>query len=230
MNPSWDIFLPNILTDAPGCPDEVAIQACKAAAAEFCERTLAWREELPAVNVSEGVSEYALVPPQGTEIVMVLSARLENRPLAPLVPAPSELGSGEMESIWWSGASSPTPDRYLLPRHGAIRLAPTPSRAIPGGLIVTAALKPAPSSAACPEVLAAAWLSPICHGAKARLLAMPGWAWSRPELSLHHDRQFRAGTARARSYRLKGHTAASLTVPVSGFGPGFGAGAAFTFA
>lgn len=69
---SFDTFLPFVLPYVAGCPEQVALHHIKLAAVEFCDRTLAWQEELDPVTANGTASEFTLNLPAGTELVRLL--------------------------------------------------------------------------------------------------------------------------------------------------------------
>jgi hypothetical protein len=212
MSVAWKDFLPLVLPHAPGCPEPVALGAVRLAAAEFCERTLAWRSDLDPVSVVAGRNEYSLAAPAGASVAMVLGAALDGTRLTPATEP--ELAE---EFPFWESLEADRPGRFLLPTPGRIRLVPTPTRSWADGLVVSVALKPRFSSSQAEDFLYDDHLETLAHGARARLLAMPGRTWSGTELSLHYDRQFRAGLTDARGRFLKGGTSASLTARYRAF-------------
>lgn len=69
----WEAFLPHVLPDAKGCPDDEAIAAVIKAAREFCRETLAWSYETSPILTGAGVKEYALQLGEGEDLVRLLN-------------------------------------------------------------------------------------------------------------------------------------------------------------
>ena len=110
------------------------------------------------------------------------------------------------------------PSHYLITRPSELRVVPPPLEAIPGAMVIRAALAPAENATETETMLVTTWGSALMHGALARLMEQLARPWGNAELSLHHARQFRAAIAEARSQALKGQTPASLTARPRVFG------------
>lgn len=205
MSLSLETLLPQVRPQAPACPDTLALGALRDAAAEFCERTLAWRQTLGAMDVLAGQAFYTVAPPPGAELVMVLNVFVAGQRLAPTT---EEWLNDDCPG--WTTLAPATPSRYLLASPGQIRLLPPPAKYIPAGLVVAVALRPAGNATLAEDFLVSTWGRALAHGALAILLAMPGQRWSQAALAEHHARQFRAALVDARGQVLKGGQPASL--------------------
>lgn len=206
-------LLPDVLPSVAGCPSALALAALRKTADEFCTRTLSWRAELPAVDMLAEFPFYRLDVPAGGRLVMVLEAFVQGRRLA---PASEE--SLDDEHPGWAMLAPGTPTRFVLPRPGELRLVPAPAFYVSKGLLVRAALAPAPGAAEAEDFLLLDHGQAMIHGALSRLLAMNARPWSDQGLAAHHGRQFRAAMADARAGGLKGRTRLSLTVRPRAFG------------
>jgi hypothetical protein len=74
-------LVPRVQSSAPGCPQPTIVQHVRDAAIRACERTLAWRVQLPKFNLSPGVFEYHYDKPTNTDVHAVFSASVNNAPL-----------------------------------------------------------------------------------------------------------------------------------------------------
>jgi len=94
----------------PGCPTQTMIQYLRDSAIRVCERTLAWRYELPKFNLLPGVHEYAFNIPGETSVHAIFGAHLNDYPMErlnlekalELYPAWANLYSGESPATAWS--------------------------------------------------------------------------------------------------------------------------------
>lgn len=94
----------------PGCPQQTIIKYVREAAIRVCERTLAWRAELPKFNLQPGVHEYAFNCPANTEVHAVFAALVNGNPLDRLTleqaitrfPTWSDLYNGYDPELVWS--------------------------------------------------------------------------------------------------------------------------------
>lgn len=107
---TFSSLVPRINPSVRGCPTPTVIQYIRDAAIRACERTLAWRHQVPLFNLLPGVHEYAYEKPVNTEVHAVLAAIVNGRPLEQLTldkaielyPQWADLYSGEDPSIIWS--------------------------------------------------------------------------------------------------------------------------------
>jgi len=53
---------PIMAPELPGCPDNFMLQAIKKAYRSFCQDTDGWRQQLPSINIKDGVLDYLLTP------------------------------------------------------------------------------------------------------------------------------------------------------------------------
>ena len=72
MSKAWELYLPEVLVDVPGCPDIVAVNAVRNAAIDFCEKSQVWQYDFTAkVSLVAAQAVYALTPPTGARVNMV---------------------------------------------------------------------------------------------------------------------------------------------------------------
>lgn len=206
-------LLPDILPSVAGCPSALALWALRRAADEFCTRTLAWRAELPAMDVVAEYPFHRLEAPAGGRLVMVLEAFFQGRRLT---PASEELLDEEHPG--WAMLSPGTPTRFVLPKAGELRLVPAPGFFAGGGLLVRVALAPSAQAVETEDFLLVDHGQALVHGALSRLLALSAKPWSDQAMAAHHGRQFRAALADARAGCLKGRTRRSLSARPRAFG------------
>lgn len=94
----------------PGCPTATMIQYIRDSAIRTCERTLAWRYEVPLFDLLPGVHEYAYNKPANTDAHAIFAALVNSSGLEKLTlddalrlyPAWADLYSGEDPSVLWS--------------------------------------------------------------------------------------------------------------------------------
>lgn len=100
----------------PGCPTATMIQYIRDSAIRTCERTLAWRYEVPLFNLLPGVHQYAYNKPTNTDAHAIFEAFVNDVPLEKLTlddalrlyPQWADLYSGESASTLWSLTPSNT--------------------------------------------------------------------------------------------------------------------------
>jgi hypothetical protein len=184
MTTQIDVFLPHVLPSAPGCPDFSARSAVLEAAIEFCTKSHAWTETLDLVYLSNGTHSYELDLPKDTRLVMIKN----------IWAARGELTSKTMDEIgrelpdWQTARGDPRFFNQL--NWEELRVYPTPNRPESAGLLVRAALAPKRTATTFPDSFADRNFQTIVSGALARLLVVPGQAWSNPALAAYHKGEF----------------------------------------
>jgi hypothetical protein len=103
-------LVPRVAPSAPGCPQPTLIQYIRDSAIRTCERTLAWRYQVPLFNLLPGVHEYTYNRPTNADVHVMFEAVVNDRPLERLTmekaielyPQWADLYSGEDPSVVWS--------------------------------------------------------------------------------------------------------------------------------
>lgn len=116
MERTFASLVPRLQSSAPGCPHATLVQYIRDAAIRTCERTLAWRYQIPLFNLLPGVSEYTYTKPSDTDVHVLFDAIVNKRPLERLTlekaielyPQWADLYSGQDPSIVWSQTPSGT--------------------------------------------------------------------------------------------------------------------------
>ena len=182
-----ELLLPEVLPAAPGCLDEVARRAIRAAAMEFFRDSTAWRHTTEGSAVIEGAREVELSLPRGTFIHRVFWARIGDRDLK---------GISER---WASDDSRGIPREYSVPSGGRqLLLNPIPQKGefVPG-LIAHVALVPGFDSTDIPRNLLEKYRMGLVYGAIRNVLATPGAAWSDIRLAGEYGMMFETEKAHA---------------------------------
>lgn len=99
----------------PGCPHPTIIQHIRDAAVRACERTLAWRYQVPLFDLQPGVHEYFYTKPATTDVHAVFAALVNGTPLDHLTleqaiqayPKWADLYSGLTAAELWAEAETP---------------------------------------------------------------------------------------------------------------------------
>lgn len=162
---SWEDFHPRVMPYVMGCPSPMVDQALTDAAREFCVTTKAWQEteEFPAVAGSDPV---AFVKPADAEVIQIMRAKVDGRPLRVLnsiqVPRPEEEGGTSPRTIY-----RVSEDQYrILP---ALTAGQTVS--------ITLALRPMQSAPGIGDTVFSKHVETISAGARAILQRMPRQPW-----------------------------------------------------
>ena len=160
MLTTFNAMLPYLMPDVPGCPENMALHALRAAAREFCGRTELWKKELVEIDVVADQQLYSLDPD---------------------VTAGVEPEIRRIDKVKLYGALMPI-DRYDLVEYtsGTPATAQSlrwddahiPATAAVDGLIVTAILVPDWATDALPDILMTRWGDGIVAKAAFDLLTL----------------------------------------------------------
>lgn len=196
-------FLSGILIDVPGCPDLLVEREVRNAAIEFCRRSFAWRQQLDPIAVTANVGTYSLESPMmEARVVKIYSAILTTLSADPAIAAPSvkKLHSKTVQDLdsacpGWRLSQSPSASSHIAETTfftqesaDTILLAGMP--VVDGTLQILGALVPLRTASGMDSWVSEQYYEAICHGAKARLMAIPHKPWSEPNLSVWHTGEF----------------------------------------
>jgi len=203
----WTEFLPEVMLDVSGCPDQVAINAVKQSAIEFCNQSRVWREQLSDLVTAQSDPDYPLdsLVPTDSEVLGV--HKLQHNDLS----KPLSTIAKQQLDIYRLTDTEEKPYYFNNDTPMIVRLYPTPNAIYT--MFIWAHLKPTKLSTSGPDFLYNDWLEPIAHGAKARLKSMSGRQWMDKSMVRHHRREFINGWTEARIRDSKSNIQAG-TVPV----------------
>lgn len=113
-NREFTSLVARVNPSVPGCPQPTMVQYIRDSAIRTCERTLAWRYQVPLYSLLPGVSEYAYNRPINADVHVMFEAVVNQRPLERLTmekaielyPQWADLYSGEDPSVVWSETPS----------------------------------------------------------------------------------------------------------------------------
>lgn len=205
---AYTSFLPQVMPYVRDCPQPIIEDAIRNAAIEFCEKTYIWKDDLAAISIVGGTSEYAISVPTGAALVSVEACWYSDRLLIPK-------GADELARIfrlcdWRSAEGDPVYYTHTTPN--SIVVVPTPQNDVADSLKIRAVLCPTRASTTVEDFIYDDYLDTIAAGARARLYAIPGQPFSDMSLALLSRREFLAGVGEAKIKANKGMTRASLRV------------------
>ena len=205
-----DAFHPHVLTEVLGCPAPLMDLHLVSAAAEFCRETLAWTEAQDPMPLVNGMADYELDMPDQAYACTVRDVWLGGRRLTPItLHALQGFGAGESNEPTHYNASS---------ERGTLRVYPTPANVTGQALVTRTAFAPVMAATTLPDFLGQRHMEVIASGAKARLMLIPGQAWSNPQLGAYHRQQFDNGVLNARIEEAHDRVPGTLTVQPRRFG------------
>lgn len=209
----WRDFLPETMRLCPTAPRVVALTQIKEACIDFFQRSRCWRVDLAPVLVPTSTQTFAPVPPAQTEVVDIMSAQWDGRPIT--IKSRQELDD---EWTGWRGLlPSERPQLLSLQNERTMRLIPMNTAA--GTLDVYAAIKPSRMASGIDDIQFSEHLETIAMGAAFRLLMMPDKAWTNFELAAERRDAFRDGIRKARNLAKRGYARSNnLYAPARRYG------------
>lgn len=171
---TWSYWYPDLQVFVPGCPNVLAAHELRRTAQVFFEKTKAWKVIEAARPVAAGTETVSAAPSEaGQELAEVEGATYDGKKLDPLTLDSIE---GEYGPDWASHTGTPRAYFQLTP--GIVRLYPKPAEDALTGIVFTLVVKPSDTATGIPDDLAIKYRDAMHIGAKARLMAMPGRAWT----------------------------------------------------
>jgi len=205
---SYDEFLPYVLQYVPDASDFIALNAIKSAAIEFCEKTLIWQYNVPAMGIINGQNNYVVATPSDTKMVVPVQAYFNTNLLIP--KGPDELAEiyrmGDYQQI--QGA----PQYITRITKPEVVLVPTPYVTQPAILYLKVALAPTRDSEEISSEMFEQYAEAIAWGARARLYAQPRQDYTDRAASIEALKMFRYEINRIRMQVTKGLTRGSPRV------------------
>jgi len=194
---------------APGAPQPVLVTHIRDAAIEACERTLAWRYELPGVALASGTASYAYGAPADTEVHAIITSAING------VNAPSitlEATHRLYPKYPDNSASELSAPRYIVHIDpDTFYAAPIPDGVLTYTADMFVALKPLRTATGMDQATMDDLENVIIHGALQQLLVMPERTWSDKELAAYHAKQYAFKSAERRARTNVGAGRACLT-------------------
>lgn len=191
----YDEVLPHV----PGCLQALALNAIRNSAIKFCERSLVWIDIPTPVDITNGVSSYAYVPPDAnTLVVQAVQAWGDGVKLVPKSP-------GELAVLYsdWRNVTG-LPEFFTQDDERNLILVPQPIATVSLGLALRNAIKPTRASTTIDDRILEEYLEPIKEGALAEIMGSPGKPYTSGEGANYHAALFEKGIQAAAVRALKG--------------------------
>lgn len=208
----FSTLVSKVYPSVPGCPTPTVINYIRDAAIRVCERTLAWRYQVPLFNLVANTYEYTYTKPANTEVHAVFEALVNSDGLARLT---LEQAIAQWPS-WNTETSTPqvicqiTPDKYIV--------LPTPDNQRTYEMRMFLALKPTRTASGMEEVLFNELEDVILHGTLQHLLVLPNTTWSDRELAAYHAKQYIFHLNERRARANLGNMRGTMTAQMQSFG------------
>lgn len=181
-------------------PEPLIVQSLFHAVGELCDRSMVWRERMPAMHVFKDVAEYEIDTPYYGDLVGIFEMYWDGDPL----PFAS-INDVRSRSADESTPSSTRPSRWTMPDFGIVRLIPAPDEDHSDMLRPYGALRPTHDIGEIPDWMRR-WSEGIASGAAARMLAMPSKPWSANNAAeiQFHQRKFESAIGEASRIAVTG--------------------------
>lgn len=209
-----ETLLNQLLPDMPGCPDITAINALRNSAIELCKETFCWNVIQDPFQLADLQSAYDIDVPTDAAVVRLMEVTMAVGPLLPKTMV--EIG---LLLPGWQSAQSSRPIYYnCAPAPTTIRVFPTPMNALRQTVTLRVAYQPTLSAETLPDTVVNDQFETLLDGARARLFAMPGRAWSNLPLVDFYNTRFAAKKCDLRISQIHENVVGSLSVQSRPFG------------
>lgn len=206
----------------PGCPRQTIVQYIRDTAIKACERTLAWRYQVPKFDLTPGTYLYDYRKPFDSQVHAVFAAFQNDAPLEVLtLDRALELYPAWADKYTATGdialyGTQPRSITEVTPHQFAVLPLPDAQRTYNIRMFV--ALKPTRTSSGMDETIFNDLEDVIMHGALQSLLVLPKVNWADRELAAYHAKQHVAQLTERRARANLGNARGTLSVQIPGFG------------
>lgn len=196
-----DLFV-YVLPEVLGCPEFTAERAIRDTCIDFCARTDLYRADVLSLVVANGVTDYELDAPTGTEPNHVKAILRNGRPLdaVPYEDAFMRIEVSERSA----------PQYYAQYDNRNVLIGPKPANRETLKVIYT--LKPTQSSTSIPDTIGLEWREALVSGSLFRLQMMAGQPWLNGGAASANGQIYERAVAAAIRQSKYGHGGAPLTV------------------
>lgn len=187
-------ILPFVVPEVPGAPDALVERQIMLAANDFCIATGVWDEIQDPMTVIDKVHTYDVDVPTASQVATIKNIWTPTRQLIPATMdqiqqfIPNWQSSTGSEPVYYNAAQDWT----------TFRIFPIPENANKIKMTLRVAYAPDQFGSVLPSFLMDRWLDEVCAGAKARLMAMQGKAWTNPQAAIYNQRLYEDGVLNAK--------------------------------
>lgn len=195
---AWSSFYPDVLPEVPGFVIPLVDIALRRAAQEFFATTGAWRLWLDDVTTEEDRTEYDIELEANSELVKLLRATLEGRPIRTVL-------EDELPADWKTTTAGMADCVFTQDQRNLVLL---PAQEADLVLKVEATLRPSDAATGIQDAYFAQYSRDIANGALAYLLAQLHKPYSNPAQAQRYQVLFDGAMAVADLRRMRGHSGA----------------------
>lgn len=197
---SFDQFLPEVMQFTPDVPELIAVHAIKNACIEFCERSLYWQIDLPAISVTGNKGNYAIQTPVDTKLVQLINTYFDQSLLIPA--APDELANIYRMGNWQTMVGNPQYVTQVI--RPEVVLVPIPYEDRADILSIRVAVAPTRDAESIDSEIYEQFAERIGYGARARLYNTPRQPYYDKTAALEMMKLFRTSISEVRIMVNKG--------------------------
>lgn len=189
-------ILPFVVPEVPGAPDALVARQIMLAANDFCINTGVWDEIQDPMVVIDKIYQYDVEVPKNAQVATIKNIWMPNRELIPATMnqiqqfIPNWQTSTGSEPVYFNAAQDWT----------SFRIFPIPENANKVKMTLRASYAPDQFGSVLPSFLMDRWLDEITAGAKARLMLMPGKAWTNPNAGAYNRQIYDNGVLEAKIF------------------------------
>lgn len=194
-------FYDYVMPHCKGLGKFMAFQAIRDTAIDFCERTLRYRYNHPAIDVVAATSSYTLTPESGARICDILAVRYNGLPIDPANDA-------DLDDLYadWRTVAGPVVAYQGVLDMNAVKLVRTPDASLTGGLSVEVAQAPVSNATTVPDWMFNRYRDGLVAGTLARLHALPAKPWTDNGLAVYHGHLYDQAIGRANTDKAQADT------------------------
>lgn len=183
-----------VLPDVPGVPQNIALNAIRNAAIEFCDRSCCWVVDADPITSVANQANYQFEPESGSEVVRVVQAWYNSLKITEKTAAQLEEDVSTQSTTLVSGTpwneQPGIPLYFTIERPDEFILVPYPDTAVTSGIKMKVALKPSRTAKGMEKWVIDKYFEALSHGAKYKLFTMQKKPWSSSDLASYHRREF----------------------------------------
>jgi hypothetical protein len=212
-------ILPDILgaKGLVGVPPEIAEDAIRKTAIDFCTQTTIWEYE-NGFKTQYNVADYPIYTPEGSRLASMKWVAVDGVQLNSSITAgrPMFLGTRSLNPNSFIGQGRGF--TFTMDGRNVLWISPPPMDSQCCQYVTyCAALKPTQDACEIPEILYEDWNDALCSGAAFRLFSIPRQEWSSPGLAMQNAREYSRWLARARLTRMQNYSQAGVQMSGSYF-------------
>lgn len=206
----------------PGCPRQTITQYVRDTAIKVCERSLAWRYQIPKYNLVPGTYIYDFRTPFDTAVHAVFTPLMNDSPLEvltldqALITYPAWADKYTTSGDIAANGSEPRSMTQISPSQYAVLPLPDAQKTYTMRMFV--ALKPTRTASGMDETMFDDLEDVIMHGALQQLLVLPNTNWSDRELASYHAKQYIAQLTERRARANLGNARGIFAAQMQPFG------------